>query len=369
MSLSGSLRTMPVEDLLDWVDRRFACGSLTLERGTVTRSFHFDSGYVTNASSNDPSEHLGQLLLKHGLVDDEALNDAFRVQADTGVLLGKILLMVGAIDEQTLRSTLELKIRESVGEAMSWSEGEFVFEPDATTVTVSEYEVSVNLGDVISVASERRDQWRTIRKLIPGDEACFWIKDLAALASSGESEFFPGLLAQVSDGVSVGRMVLEQRAMRFDVMNELARLIERDIIAVDLRKSRRGPEDQMSIAQLESAAKGRAQGGDRTGALDLVDRALDRAPENADIQKLQRELERSLFAELSRKLLTSFRVPKLLMTKEELETIEMSTAERYLTGRIDGRWDLLSLMRVSPLREVEALITFQRLADRGIIAL
>ena len=33
---------------------------------------------------------------------------------------------------------------------------------------------------------------------------------------------------------------------------------------------------------------------------------------------------------------------------------ELSEAERYLTGRIDGRWDLLSLMRVSPLRQVDA---------------
>ncbi len=360
---------MPVEDLFDWIDRRFACGSLTLERATVTRSFHFDSGYVTNASSNDPSEHLGQLLLKQGQVDEEALNDAFRVQADTGVLLGKILLMVGAIDEDALRATLELKIREAMAEALSWTEGAFVFEPDATTVTVSEYEVSVNLRETIDLATERRDEWRAIRRLIPGDEVSFWISDPGAVASSGDSEGLAMLVAQVEQGATVGRIVLEQPGMRFEVMRELARLVERGLIAVDKRKSRRGPEEEMSLEELEIAARGRATGGDRSGALALVERALDRDPENPGIQKLQRDLERALFAELSRRLLTSFRVPKLLMTKEELETIEMSTAERYLTGRIDGRWDLLSLMRVSPLREVEALITFQRLADRGIIAL
>jgi hypothetical protein len=57
------------------------------------------------------------------------------------------------------------------------------------------------------------------------------------------------------------------------------------------------------------------------------------------------------------------------MKMDELEKLQLSAEERYLIGRIDGRWDLLSLMRVSPLREVEALITFQRLAERGVISL
>ena len=80
-------------------------------------------------------------------------------------------------------------------------------------------------------------------------------------------------------------------------------------------------------------------------------------------------LERTVFAELSRDLLTSFRVPKLMVQRQELDRLELSDTERYLAGRVDGRWDLLSLMRVAPVREVEALITFKRLADRGIISL
>src|SRR5688572_25072833 len=54
MSLRGSLDTMAMEDVLDWMDRRFVCGVLTVERGTQVRTFQLDSGYLTGSGSSDP---------------------------------------------------------------------------------------------------------------------------------------------------------------------------------------------------------------------------------------------------------------------------------------------------------------------------
>jgi hypothetical protein len=364
MSLRGSVRTMPVGDLFDWIDRRFACGTLTLERGAVRRSFHFDSGYVTNASSGDPSEYLGQLLRTRSLVDEAALDDAFRVQADTGVMLGKILLMTGAIDEDTLRGILELKIHEALCDAMALADGTFEFEPEVEPATVSELEVSVNLRSAIDAGAERTDAWREIRRLIPTEQAVFFVVDRAAAADEHAS-----LLDGIEAGRTAEQLVLEQPRTRFEVMTALVRLLSDESIAVDRREMARDEQAAMSADELERAARGRAAGGDRAGALELVLAALESDPENERVLQLRREMERSVFAELSRSLLTSFRVPKLLKSKQELESLEMNNAERYLTGRIDGRWDLLSLLRISPMREIEALMAFKRLADRGIISL
>ncbi len=355
---------MSVADLLDWIDRSFSCGTLTMERGANTRSFHFDSGYVTNVSSDDPSEHLGRLLRKRQLVPEEALEDAFRVQADTGVLLGKILLMVGALDEDQLRETLEGKFAESVSDAVAWSEGTFVFEPDATSMSVSEYEVSVNLRRAIDVGIERLAAWERIRGHFREDDTQFWMKDRTAAGESSAQ-----LLDLLEAGRSAGELLLDLPFTRFEVMSALADLIEAGVIGVDRRERQRSSESDLSIEQLAQAVRGRAAGGDRSGALAMVERAVESDPENETILALKGEIERAVFAELSRSLLTSFRVPKLLKTHQELESIDMNQTERYLTGRIDGRWDLLSLMRISPMREVEALRAFKRLADRGIISL
>ena len=148
----------------------------------------------------------------------------------------------------------------------------------------------------------------------------------------------------------------------------LAEWIEAKAIGLDRRADSR-PTDMEDADQLESAARGRASGGDLEGALEMVSGALERQPDHEQVLGVYRDVERALFAELSRDLLSGFRVPKLAKSKEDREEEELTREERYLLGRIDGHWDLLSLIRVSPLREVDALLTLKRLADRGIISL
>lgn len=364
MSVRGSLATMPIADVLEWIDRRFVCGSLTVERAAVSRVFHFDSGYITSAGSNVAGERLGQVLMQRGAVTPEQLVEAFEVQADTGVALGKILLMVGAVSEDTLESALVDKIHYALGDAMSWSEGAFSFDPDDPSRAVSEYLVSVNLGDAVLRAAGQVQHRREIREVLPGDDVTFYVRDEEVLAMME-----PELAEAIAGGHSARQMTLTRHGQWFDVMSELVDLVAAGAIGIERRRQHRGDESLSDPSVLEGAARGRANGGDRAGALELVASALESKPDDDEVRALFREIERSLFAELSRDLLSSFRVPKLLKSQEELASLELNEAERYLTGRIDGRWDLLSLLRVSPLREVEALITFKRLADRGIISI
>jgi len=375
MSLRGSLRTMPIADLLDWIDRRFVCGTLTIECASTVRTFHFDSGYVTGASSNVPSEHLGQLLMERGLVDEQTLNDAFQVQADTGVLLGKILIMVGAMDNDGLKRVLEDKIREAIFEAMAWKEGTFQFElmGDDEAAAVSEFEVSLNLNSTLEAGEVRAQEWGEIRELIPVEHAVLELVDESRLRHPADppelTRAIDNLVPSLRKQLTLSQIVLDQNGQNFRVSSLLAKLVDRKAIRVQEAAVVEAVPAADSAVELARAAQKRAAGGDRSGALELAAAALALEPENETLKKLHRELERSVFAELSRVLLSEFRVPKLLKQPAELEAIEMSDTERYLAGRIDGRWDLLSLMRISPVREVEALIIFKRLADRGIISL
>jgi len=374
MSVRGSLRTMSVEDVLDWIDHRFICGCLTVERGSVVRTFHFDSGYVTGASSNDPSEHLGQLLMNRGLLTEETLTEAFKVQADTGVLLGKILLMIGAVDEAQLRQVLEEKIREAIYDAMAWAEGSFTFERAPEADAVSEFEISVNLNSTLEDGRARVAEWQQLREVLPSDDVVLYISDRDRLFHPNDDddrrEEIIHLAALIDRHLTVNQIVLEENGRRFAVVKRLVQLIDRGGLGFDRRSELREESEAPPTSQdLERAARGRAARGDRAGALEMARGALELNPESPSLQKLHRELERSVFAELSRDLLANFCVPRLLKSKTELDELEMTDSERYLAGRIDGHWDLLSLMRVSPLREVEALITFKRLADRGIISL
>jgi hypothetical protein len=47
--------------------------------------------------------------------------------------------------------------------------------------------------------------------------------------------------------------------------------------------------------------------------------------------------------------------------------MELTPPERYLLSRIDGVRDVKTIVRVSPVRELEALKSFQRFVENGIV--
>lgn len=371
MSIRGSLRTMSIEDVFGWIDKRHLVGHLSVERGDAAHSFHFEQGAITYASSNLPGEHLGQLLMSRGLVDEKQLSEAFGIQAETGVSLGKVLLMSGALNEKALKAVLEIKVREALWDVLSWEGGHFQFEQG--TRQGSEFEIRVSLSATLDLGKLQVKRWRLIRKDIPSDALRFWVTDFFSAPDPQASERVRAQTARlvecVERGLTANQMVLEHHGRRFQVLSSLADLIERGAIKTDRRSERRAESDEESATEIEAAARGRAAGGNKAGALELSSRALEIDPENQSLQALHKELQRSLFAELSRELLGTFRVPKLAIDKSELKTFDLSDHERYIVGRVDGHWDLLSLMRLSPIREVDALLTFKRLHERGIIEL
>jgi hypothetical protein len=369
MTVRGSLKTMAIADVFDWLARRGPVGELTLDRAGMTRRFQVGAGAVTGASSTNPAEYLGQVLLNSGAVSEEQLRDVYARQVSEGIALGKVLVLSGLATEQVLREALDLKVRESFYDALSWEDGTFQFDP-ARAPRPLEVELAVPIAALVSEGAERAVAWKKLRSEIPGDDVRFWVPDRSWVDKAKPGSPSALILGDILRGLSVREIVLARHAMPFPVYMRLSELMARGIVKVDRRaQPRDAAGDDLTPPQLIEAARGRAKGGDRAGALALARRALELAPASEAVKKAFHEIERALFAELSRTLLAKFRVPRLLKTREELAGAELSAEERYLVDRIDGRWDLLSLMRVAPLREVEALITFRRLADRGLIAL
>ena len=381
MSVSGSLRTMSVEDLLDWIDRRLISGTLTVDNGAVVRAFAFDSGYVVNAGSNSLHEQPENLLLEKGLVDENVLERAHSESLDTGTTVIEQLQTLAGIEEQALREVLEDYVSESLLDTLVWQSGNFAFQTTEEAEIISVFPISVRLRGCVVQGRQRAFRWRQIEELIPDTSAVLQILDRARLGAEGDSEALLQKILDdtraIEDGATVEQLIERRHGRRFEVLDRLATLLERGglgsggeapaAVAEEAPPEAAAAEDKN--VDLERSARVQAEAGNLNEALALAEKALEAEPGHAGLQRLHRELERSVFAELAREFLTSFRVPKLLVGRGELDHLELSDTERYLAGRVDGRWDLLSLMRVAPMREVEVLIAFKRLADRGIISL
>jgi hypothetical protein len=103
----------------------------------------------------------------------------------------------------------------------------------------------------------------------------------------------------------------------------------------------------------------------------MATQALHQDPSDADVRRTFSQIERARVAEIAKLLLSRHRVPRLVreLSPELAEELSLSEAEIEIAARVDGRWDLLSLLRSASVREAEALLALARLAEVGVVEL
>ena len=103
---------------------------------------------------------------------------------------------------------------------------------------------------------------------------------------------------------------------------------------------------------------------DYEGALKLLSGATQ---DDREARSLIEEAEAGLVEHLYRLHLPQDKIPLLARPLSDLMGENLSPEEFYLLSRIDGEWNLRSIVTISPLREVEALRVLNRLRERGVI--
>src|SRR5215468_10305068 len=337
MSVRGALGTMPAEDVLEWAARRKLSAPITFERQGVVRSLGIEDGAIVWASSNRRDEQLGVVLVRSGLVAERALADALEARAQTGVPLGKVLLMSGLITEPVLIEILATKIRETVTDVLTWTEGQFDVvprsQPPATGVNAQ-----LPIEICLTVARRRAARMTAIMDVLGNDDATFQVPP-SALPPGPE-------VGQVLDLSRIWGMAGDRRTAadiaaafsgeRYATYDALAQLVEAGRLTVD----RRQRERTNSAVELAAGARGRLRQGDRAGALAMAAQALHQDPSDAEVRKTFAQSERARVAEVARQLLSRHRVPKRLreLGPNTAAELGVSEAELELAGRVDGRW-------------------------------
>ena len=363
MSLRGSLGTMSAEDALEWVARRKLSAPITFERRGVTRSLVVEAGEIVWASSNRRDEQLGVILVRSGLVAERALADSLEARAETGVPLGKVLLMAGLITEADLVDILATKIRETVTDVITWTDGQFDIVPRSSPSTG----VSAQLGIEVclTVARRRATRMTEIMGILGADDVIFYVPPDAAPPSKkgGDVVDAARAWALAGDRHTASDIAASFGGERYATYDKLAEMVMDGLLVID----RRHRERTNSAVELAAGARGRLRSGDRAGAFAMASQALHQDPSDPEVRKTFQTIERARVAEVAKRLLSQHRVPKKI--KEPTASLGLSDAEIELANRVDGRWDLLSLVRTANVREAEALLAFARLAELGVVEL
>jgi hypothetical protein len=382
--LSGDFSTMPMKDLVAYLGSRRATGMLRVTRAGVRKLILLRQGQVLSASSNQPREFLGQFLITMGHLNEEQFSKAYATQRETKVPLGKILVMAGLVPEQTVRSALNLKFREALLDMFPWEEGEFSFDA-GTASEIDGVPVQVDLSDVAREGEFRETAWQAIRSAFPSGNLYLTVNESRLPEAPKPGSLDGRLLKRIREGLSIDEMAKVLHASDFLVYQRLYALYRLEAVKVlSTPPVRRRPAQEEDVeaqvvdldvigaesptSEVVQAAQSYLEKGNFRDGEALARRAHEMAP-SPQTEALLRSAEAALLGALRRELLEKPQVPSLLVSPAQLKSTQLSSPERYLLSRIDGKRDLGGILSMSPLKELDALKYIQAFVDSGLVKL
>jgi hypothetical protein len=378
MAVSGNLKTMYPGDLLQWLSLGQKSGTLVVSNKSVQKKIFFRQGRVISSASNDPREYLGQFLISHGFLTEAELMKAMEVQLQSGILLGKILVMIEVISEIDLLRLMRLKAEEEIYEVFLWTEGEFHFIDDELP-TMEMIPLQVDVTGIIMEGSRRVDEWTRIREVIPHDALIPLVA--RTIDTAGLDEVQRTIVGAMDGKRMIAEIELESRASLFVVCSTLhqlaregfVRLIEPGAEKVVMVEQQAAPPGEMSESDEVSSLLTRAQHALKNKDYEKTQRMLKAAenldPNQARVRSAIKGAEAVILADLHGQGLNDSRVPRISKPVAEITQMNFTPNEGFILSRINGQYDIGSLMKISPIRESDAMLIFYKLWKDGIIEL
>lgn len=381
MSIAGNLKTMPLAELLQWLGQSAKSGTLVIDNHRVQKKVYFRDGRIISSSSTDPREYLGHFLVSYGFISEEELNKAVAMQEQSRMLLGKILTTIGAISEDDLHRLLRQKAEEAVYDVFSWPEGEFRF-IDGELPEHAMIPMSLEVTAIVLEGAHRLDEWRRIRAEIPSNKVIpVMVTDLMA-----DPKLNPGqrqVLEQVDDSRTIEEIQIGTHSSEYRVSKIIFEQYQKGRIKLVKPRWETGPPAAEPAASnpVPSAPAGEidadvllaqaqtflAEGNYEKGLRFLrAARALE--PEVKKTQTALQQGEEQVTAAIEKAGVTLTSVPKLERTMQELTTLQLTQQEGLMMTRINGSYDVRSIVKTGTLPQVEALLVFYRLLEKKHIS-
>jgi hypothetical protein len=152
VTITADLEDLTLADFMMLLAQNQKTGQLTIENGDQRLKLAFRDGDIVYAASTGVRETVGAMLVRRGLISDEQLETALRIQIhrEGATLLGQILIEMEAVSAEDLTRVVYLQFQNVIREALAWAEGVGTYEPmnfpDLGEVRVDPREVILETG-------------------------------------------------------------------------------------------------------------------------------------------------------------------------------------------------------------------------------
>jgi hypothetical protein len=366
MSFAGDLHTFDLFDLLGWLVGRKKAGVLQMTRRSTKKRLSFRDGAVQWSSSNDPRETIGQALVRDNLITEEALFRALLKQETDKRRLGELLIADGHLTEPQLMKTLRSNAEAHLLDLFLWGDGRFEFD-DEHPPAPEPSDLKIDLKPVLEEGRHRRELWSQLHRRFPSSEVTFHlIADPVSVTNPARR--------QIADlaawGKTLAGISLESRRSEYETALLLAGLCDEGILAVGGVEAGAPEADPVGIiTTLLAGAEMRLKEGRFDAAREAYEKVLALDGVNQAAKKgLLAVAEARQKAKTAKKIPLE-KVPVLRLTAMSLAQQQFDPQEGFVLSRINGQWDVRSLLKLCPMPEDEVLLIFARLLDRQVIEL
>ena len=363
---------MSLPDLLQFLAAGRKSGTLKFDQGKITKQIYFKNGMIVGSKSNDPREYLGQVLLHYGKVDEIQLKVAREMQRTTGGKLGEVLVEQGFLTEDDVLGTLKTRTLDAIYDLFVWTEGDFEFyddEPLPDDLLLIEVEPT----NVVMEGIYRIDEFARYRSLVPSDRSILELN--AGWTSSLKlGKEFRQVLYFVEKRMSVAEICYHMHASSFHVYGQLYTLISEGIARVvgELPEDAAPPVKDVedlpeSVTEMVWSAERKLEE-DPEAALEIIQKALQQQPNNPEAQALLPTAEEKFVKRVYESgRISPKSVPQLRVSPSDLTTQQIDPQEGFVLSRINGSWDIQSILSICPFREADCLRMIKKLMERGIV--
>lgn len=168
MALAGNLKDFGVPDILQLIMSQEKSGVLTIKSDSSVANIGFAKGQLVEAIYGGAARDqvLRDYFVKSGRISREELQEISKNQAEAGSSFEETILKFGFVSQEELREIVVFRIQEVMDILLTWKEGEYRFETDATIYPKGVVEVSVNPQAVMMEGMRRMDEWPRILRVL-----------------------------------------------------------------------------------------------------------------------------------------------------------------------------------------------------------
>lgn len=357
---------MQLAELLQWLSMGQKTGTLLIEGHGIEKRIYFQTGRINSSSSSDQREYLGHFLVSHGYITEEELKMAMQVQEESHILLGRILVMINAINEVDLLRLMCKKAEEAIYDVFLWEEGNFEF-VDGELPDLKMVPLSLDVTGIVMEGMRRYDEWQRIRLRVPDSQTIPKIVKPLNLDELTEQE---KLIVPYVDGQrTIEAIALQTHSAEFSVARMVFAGLGDGTMGIVEKPTRQRATAATGENDVEVfLERGRAQmKKDPNKAYRMFKVAAELDPADGRVVEAIREAERGIRAALEKTGVTGEKIPELAIPMSQLTNMTLSPHEGFVLSRINGAWDVKSIMKISPMKEVEVLVIFDKFMREGLI--